>query len=241
MGKKRNFLLERIVEIMSKERRGKVLDIGCGDGDYSFELKKLGFQVTALDIDEGRFKYKNEIEFLKCDITKGLPFSDNTFDHVLFLEVIEHLKNPYFVVEEINRILSKEGKLILSTPNILSLKSRIRFLFEGNFEYFREPPLEQIKNPREKKSNIHVLAYRLHELEFLLYSCKFNIEGIYTSVFDFSPFLFILPLIKLQLYFKRVRSLRKGGIDYTRIHKLLLSPELLLGRHLIIKARKKTE
>jgi hypothetical protein len=35
------------------------------------------------------------------------------------------------------------------------------------------------------------------------------------------------------------RSRKKGGVDYRRIHKLLLSDELLLGRHLILKARKK--
>lgn len=238
MGKEVNYLLEKVIEIMNKEEKGKVLDIGCGNGDYSFRLKNLGFEVVALDIDEERFKYKDEIEFCKCDITKGLPFSDNYFDYIIFLEVIEHLRNPYFVVGEISRILKPKGILILSTPNILNLKSRLRFLFEGSWEYFREPPLDQLKTQRKKFFNIHTFSYRIHELEFLLYNCGFLIEDVFTSEFEFSPLFIFLPFIRLQMYLKRRRSIKKRGIDYTRIHRAILSKELLFGKHLILKAKK---
>lgn len=119
--------------------------MGCGD--YAKKLKDLGFDVIAGDIDIARFKYKNEIEFKHCDITKEIPFPANHFDYVLLLEVVEHLRNPYVVMPEINRIIKNNGSFIMSTPNILNLKSRFRFLFEGAYEYFREPPLDQ-----EKKS-----------------------------------------------------------------------------------------
>ncbi|MCM8783413.1 MAG: class I SAM-dependent methyltransferase [Candidatus Omnitrophica bacterium] len=239
MSKKRNLLLDKIIEIMNEEKRGIVLDIGCGDGDYSFGIKKLGFQVTALDIDDKRFRYKDEIEFIKCDITKGLPFSDNSFDYVLFLEVIEHLYNPYFVIQEINRLLKPGGLIILSTPNILNIRSRLRFFFEGSFDFFREPTLEYSEYFGNK--NIHVTIWRYQELEYLFAITNLRIEKILTDLIKTQQKLLAFvfqPIIKLQLYFKRFRSLKKGGIDYTRIHRLLLSPELLLGRHLIIKARK---
>ena len=235
---KKNDLLGRTIEILNKEKRGKVLDLGCGDGDYSNKLKELGFDITATDLDETRFRYRNIVEFQKCDITQKLPFSDNSFDCVLFLEVVEHLKNPYFVIGEIKRILKNQGILILSTPNILNIKSRLRFLIEGAFEYFREPPLDQLANPKEKIFNLHIHPYRFHELEYLVSSNGFKIENIYTSIYENWELSFLLPLIKLQLFLKEKRSLKKKGIDYSRINKILLSKELLYGRHLILKARK---
>ena len=64
MGKKsKNFLLEAIVNLFTTLPKGKVLDLGCGDGDYAKRLKDLGFDVIAGDIDIARFRYKKEIEF----------------------------------------------------------------------------------------------------------------------------------------------------------------------------------
>jgi len=87
MGKKsKDFLLEAIANLFITLPKGKVLDLGCGDGDYARRLKDLGFDVIAGDIDIVRFKYKNEIEFKHCDITKEIPFSANHFDYVLLKE-----------------------------------------------------------------------------------------------------------------------------------------------------------
>ena len=235
---KKNYLLEQIVNIFRSLEKGKVLDLGCGDGDYAKRLKDLGYEVTAGDIDENRFKYGNEISFKHCDITKEMPFPDNTFDYVLLLEVIEHLRNPYAVIPEIRRIIKKNGFLLMSTPNILSLKSRLRFIFEGAYEYFREPPLDQVENPRENIFNLHLVPYRYHELEYLLSACGFKVSDIYTTVYEGRLLWFLLPVIRLQAWQKELRASKKGGVDYKRINKILLSRELLFGRHLILKAQK---
>ena len=60
MGKKpkKNYLLEKVTDILNSSKRGKVLDLGCGDGDYSVMLKNLGFDVIGGDIDEKRFRYQ---------------------------------------------------------------------------------------------------------------------------------------------------------------------------------------
>lgn len=111
MGKKRNYLLESFLSVFEKEKRGKVLDIGCGNGDYAYNLNKMGFDVLAGDMDVDRFRYKDQIKFQKCNITEKLPFTDNSFDFVLLAEVIEHLRNPYDVIKELNRILKPGGGL----------------------------------------------------------------------------------------------------------------------------------
>lgn len=242
MGKKikKNLLLEAVINLFTTLPKGKVLDLGCGDGDYAKRLKDLGFDVIAGDIDIARFRYKNEIEFKECDIIKEMPFPADYFDYVLLMEVIEHLRNPYVVMPEINRIIKKNGSLVISTPNILNLKSRVRFLFEGAYEYFREPPLDQAKNPKEVIFNLHLVPYRYHELEYLLSTTGFNfkVENILTSKYEGYGAWFLLPIIKFQSWQKEKRSLKKGGIDHRRINKIILSKELLFGRHLIIQAKK---
>jgi len=236
--RKNNFLLESVIRKFSGLPKGKILDLGCGDGDYSKRLKDLGFEVISGDIDLARFKYKNEIEFKHCDITKELPFADNTFDYVLLAEVVEHLRNPYIVIPEINRIIKENGSLVISTPNILNLKSRSRFIFEGGYEYFREPPLDQVKNPGEVIFNLHLVPYRFQELEYLLSASGFKVRDIFASVYEGFELGFLYPVILLQAWLKEMRPIKAGGINYKRINKILLSKELIFGRHLIIRAVK---
>ena len=113
---KTNYLLEKIASLLANEKRGKLLDLGCGDGDYSFRLKEPGFDVIAADLDEKRFKYRGEINFKVCDVAaEPLPFSDEAFDYVIAAELIEHLKNPYAAIGEINRVLKRSDQFILST------------------------------------------------------------------------------------------------------------------------------
>jgi SAM-dependent methyltransferase len=240
MKKNRNYLLEAVVGLFKTLPKGKVLDLGCGDGDYAKRLKDLGFNVIAGDIDIARFRYKNEIEFKRCDITKEMPFPADSFDYVLLMEVVEHLRNPYLVLPEINRIIKNNGILVLSTPNILNLSSRARFLFEGAYDFFREPPLDQAKNPQEVIFNLHLVPYRYHELEYLLSVAGFQVDKILTSIYEGHGWGFLLPFIRFQAWRKENRTAKKGGnIDYRRIHKITLSKELLFGRHLIIEAKKR--
>ena len=239
MGKNKiNYLLRAVTAKFEQLPRGKVFDLGCGDGDYSAALKKQGFDVVAGDIDKARFRYAGEIPFAYCDITQALPFPDNTFDYVVLMEVVEHLRNPYDVLAELSRIIKNKGSLILSTPNILNLKSRLRFLFEGAYEYFREPPLDQVKNPKEKIFNLHLVPYRYQELEYLLSANGFEIADIFTSVYEGCAMGVLVPLMRKQALSKERRAIKKGGVDYRRINKILLSKEILFGRHLIIRAEK---
>ena len=235
---KKNYLLEKIIEIFRSNKSGKVLDLGCGDGDYSVCLQESGFEVIAGDMDVERFKHKDKINFQVCNVTKRLPFEDSSLDYILLAEVIEHLQNPYEVIGEINRVLKENGKLILSTPNILNLKSRIRYLIEGCWEFFRETPLEHSKNPKEVIWNLHIIPWRYHELEYLLHFSGFEIVGVHTSCLKGIAFAFLFPGIYFQLKAKERRNKKRGGMDQSRINKVLLSKEILFGQHLIVEAKK---
>ena len=113
-------LIQEIPSINKLEVSRKVLDIGCGTGLNSKIIRELGYDVQGIDISDEAIKRYNLNGFhgQVFNIDEGLPFEDNTFDLVFMAEVIEHLVNPEFAIEEIHRILKKEnGILLISTPN----------------------------------------------------------------------------------------------------------------------------
>jgi 2-polyprenyl-3-methyl-5-hydroxy-6-metoxy-1,4-benzoquinol methylase len=103
----------------------KVLDVGCRDGSLINYLDK---NVVYYGIDiAGEFKGEN---IIIQDITEGTSFENDFFDYIFCIDVLEHVKNPFFVLTEINRILKKEGILILSVPNPYHFKEIIWNLFK---------------------------------------------------------------------------------------------------------------
>ncbi|MFP4091476.1 MAG: class I SAM-dependent methyltransferase [Cyclobacteriaceae bacterium] len=118
-----------------KDTNKDILDVGAGHGAFSKKLHEIGYNVSACDLFPEIFYY-DQIECKKADLTKPLPYDDNSFDIVVAIEVMEHILDHEVFFSEVNRILRPGGKLFISTPNILSLKSRIRFLFSGFFYSF---------------------------------------------------------------------------------------------------------
>ena len=105
------------------EKTEKILDAGAGAGIFSIALAHLGFDVTAINLSdeedrETNFFQKFDCKFIPVNLGEHrLPFSNNTFDAVLCLHVIEHLKKPFNLLAEIRRVLKPSGVLVLMTPN----------------------------------------------------------------------------------------------------------------------------
>lgn len=240
--KKINYLLEKIVGIFGEQKPGRLLDLGCGDGRTGKRFLDKGFNVEACDMDNERFEFKDTIPFKVGNLNNPLPYADNYFDYVIFMEVIEHIYNPEYVLSEINRVLRPGGKLILSTPNILNISSRFRFLIEGSYNFFREPTLDFSKCFPGGIQNMHVMPWRYQELEYLLYKNGLETIAFYTDkqIVRLYPVMLLLkPLLFFHSKAKERRSRKDGSVDFARINKILLSPEMLLGRHLILEGLKK--
>ncbi|MBF0331517.1 MAG: methyltransferase domain-containing protein [Candidatus Omnitrophica bacterium] len=238
---KQNHLLEKIVSVIAGQKKGKVLDMGCGDGKTGKRLLDLGFDVEACDMDSERFEFKGIIPFTAGNLDHPLPYADGTFDYVIFMEVIEHIYNPGFVISEISRILRPGGQILLSTPNILNIASRFRFLLEGSFDFFREPTLDYAKCFPVALQNMHVVPWRYQELEYLLYQYDlvthdFHIDQKKVNLY--LPLLLMRPFLWLQAKTKEWNAKKKGSVDFARMNKILLSDDMLLGKHLIMRAVK---
>ncbi len=98
---------------------GVALDAGCRDGLQTRRLEQKGYRVIPVDINR-LFPQARVV-----DLNRPLPFEDSTFDLIYCSEVIEHLKDPGFTVNEFSRVLKVSGVMIVTTPNSCCLIFRI--------------------------------------------------------------------------------------------------------------------
>jgi 2-polyprenyl-3-methyl-5-hydroxy-6-metoxy-1,4-benzoquinol methylase len=111
--------------------RLRILDLGAGEGLFTKNLYERGHDVQACDLFPERYRY-SKVKCSKVDLDKPWSiYANNSFDVLVALETVEHLTNIGLFFSESNRILKPNGKLFLSTPNILFLKSRLSFLING--------------------------------------------------------------------------------------------------------------
>jgi len=97
---------------IDKLARGNVLDIGCGSRPFYKSIKNQINSYTGIDLI-------NEKDLKKIDVqavADSLPFRNNSFDFIIFTQVIEHLEEPSQALDEAFRVLRKSGKVILAWP-----------------------------------------------------------------------------------------------------------------------------
>ncbi len=135
--------------------RGKVLDIGCGQGALALRLAQRGHDVHAVD-EVDACRCKESIQFHRGRAEEVSV--DQEYDAILFIEVAEHLSDPWSVMEASWRGLKPGGILCFSTPNVDSLFSRAWFLMTGRHWYFEEQNLRQDGH----QTPIHDFQVRFH-------------------------------------------------------------------------------
>jgi SAM-dependent methyltransferase len=123
---------EKIIAFMSDRPRGRILDVPTGQGALAERLHEIGFIVSCCDIEPSQFR-ANGLTVERGDLNERLPYGDEEFDYVCFLEAIEHTENPYNAVREVSRVLKRGGILAMSTPNYLNIERRLKFLITGFF------------------------------------------------------------------------------------------------------------
>jgi len=211
-----------LMKKVSPDADGKIiLDIGAGKGGLSAKLKAAGFEVSACDLFPDNFRVPG-ITCLKVDASGRLPYDDNSIDVALAIELIEHIDNHQGFFSEVCRVLKPGGKFLFSTPNILSLKSRVSFLFTGYFYSFGSLKVGEF-NPAEQ----HISAFTLDRYRWLLDRCKLNLMCIETDKWQNSSLLwfFLAPLIKYFAWKKQGNTL---SVREQNLGKVLCGRKLIL-------------
>lgn len=170
-----NFPLYSVISLF--ELNGKnILSLGCGSAALEEKLEKeCGCKVTGLDYD------KNAIDSAKKRINSAFSFDlekndlnnvlkNNKFDVVILADILEHLRNPEKVLAELEEVLSGDGMIIISIPNIANWSVRLKLLF-GKFDYASHGLLDRT----------HLKFYTLKNAKSLITNNGYIINEIFYS------------------------------------------------------------
>ena len=153
--------------------RGHYLDVGSGNGELIDRVLREfpGVKPRACD-------YRGDllaVEGVSVDVadlnSDSLPYPDASFDLVTCTEVIEHLEHYRAALREMARVLRRDGVLIITTPNVLNLRSRLRYLLFGFFNMFG--PL-RLEDDRHHSTHGHINPVGYFYLAHALGSASFG-------------------------------------------------------------------
>tara|TARA_B110000467_G_scaffold44508_1_gene40789 strand:+ start:2131 stop:2859 length:729 start_codon:yes stop_codon:yes gene_type:complete len=209
--------INRIIDILindfkSIRKKARLLDFGCGNGAFVSFLNELvseahGFDLSDLSIENARIKYPTINYF--CGDARNSNLSSNSYEIIISHEIIEHVIPPNLYINECHRLLSKDGYLVITTPN--------KYYFDrrkgGNYS----------NQPIENLLTIPKLVKLLND--------KFSIEKIETLIMGKSDYG-IYRVLHNNLI---LRLLSKLGL--MKVYKTLLF-KMKLGLNTIIIAKK---
>jgi len=215
-----NLIINLITNKISSERIKKLLDIGCGDGSFIIQFKNH-CETFGVDISRSAIKIAKEagISAYELDVSsERLPFQDEYFDIIYMGDVIEHLTNPDFAINEVARVIKTNGFLVLSTPNLASWINRLLLLL-GMQPLFSEVSTAKTfgRGPRSYDffpvGHLRLFTYKALK-EFLTYY-RFNILKVKGANYEGLPKV----LANIDTIFSKIPSLSSTVIIIARKNK----------------------
>lgn len=122
----RKFLAEQVSIIIPFKKSGRILDIGCGNGDMIGWMKEYGWETYGVEISKAACEQasKQSLEVF-CGELQDANFSSGFFDVITINQVLEHIHNPLALLKECHRILKKDGLLVVGCPNFECFDSKL--------------------------------------------------------------------------------------------------------------------
>lgn len=227
---------DHVLSLLLPDKPGLVLDVPAGEGAFAARVRESGIDVRCGDLDVARFKVPG-IQCRQVDLNKPWPYPNEMFDCVVSIEAVEHLENPWHLVREAGRVLRPGGRLLVTTPNVLSIRSRLSYLLYGYPNYFHYMVDRDPGTDAERPVD-HINPVGFLELRHVLARNGFRVEHVSTNRFV-KPRSLTSRLIRFLV---RMRGRTHGRKDPAKaeVRHMLLSDPLLFGEILIVKAVKAT-
>jgi len=147
---------------------GPVLDAGAGEGAFTAWLAKHGYRVVAAGIEPAQYRFPGA-RYVMTNLDHGLPFRSESLEGITAIEVIEHLENPLQLFREAFRCLVDGGWMVVTTPNVQSISSRLSFLVRAHHLYFGR---------RDYEGNGHISPIGLDQIVAIAERTGLDIEVV---------------------------------------------------------------
>ncbi|MEK7659266.1 MAG: class I SAM-dependent methyltransferase [Patescibacteria group bacterium] len=188
--------LKRILELIPRDRKLRVLEVGCANGRLGQEIKRLGHFVAGVEISFEAAQNARQVldEVYIFDVEQDWPVEllNQKFDLVVLSEILEHTFDPVYVLKKSAAVLKPVGEIIITTPNFMTWTNRVRFLF-GFFKYEEQGMFDFG----------HIRWFTYNYLKEVLYESGFTITaekhiifpGKLTWILKFFPSLFTFQFV----------------------------------------------
>jgi ubiquinone/menaquinone biosynthesis C-methylase UbiE len=231
--------VENFFSVIEKDNYRVVLDIGAGHGDDLLIARKFApnAELHGIEVYEPYAKELRQMNITvhPLDLEKDIqPFKDESIDVIIANQIMEHVKEVFWVLHEISRVLKLGGSLIIGVPNLASLHNRLLLLFG------QQPSIIQNKSA-------HVRGYTKKDILNLLNSCfpgGYELQMFGGSNFYPFPSILAKPLARIFpnsswsifLLLKKINKYDNQFLDYPVINQL--ETNFFLGKNSkIITAR----
>ncbi len=139
-----SFTRPDIISLLPVNPQQKILEIGAGGGNMLVQIKETGLASEVMGVELVPVPGSNQgnkliDKFQIGDIEKDkIDAAEEYFDIVICADVLEHLSDPWAVVDKLSRYLKPGGLFITSVPNIREWKTLFKITFKGDFRYKKE-------------------------------------------------------------------------------------------------------
>ena len=148
-----------------------VLDVGCYTGRFGALLKRKGCRVTGIEINRTAAELAKLVldEVMLADIEKTDSIAElqSKYDVILFLDILEHCRYPEAVLEAACHLLTRDGFVVASIPNVANWSVRMNLL-RGRFEYASTGLLDET----------HLRFYTIKTATKLFEDCGYRIDSL---------------------------------------------------------------
>ena len=156
-----------VIHKVSNAKKGKILDVGCGTGDFLKYMAASGWETDGVETDRGARKVAEKK--LGRKIAEELDFvkGENKYDVISLWHVLEHVYNIEECLKRVNKLLKKNGVLVVGVPNCASYDAK---KYKGMWVAYDLP--------------IHLSHFRKNNIEDLAKKTKFQLKEIKPLFFD---------------------------------------------------------
>jgi len=232
-------VLELLEDVPAEGRR--VLDVSCKRGEILQALRGRGFAVQGTQFASDAPGVEGIPVDRGVNLLQGLPYAAESFDVVVLVEVIEHLENHRAALCELARVLKPGGILILTTPNVMRIKSRLHFFLTGYHKVRRR--FVPFDTPLAEAHRFHNYPMELPILHYMLIQNRMRIERLGRGgIKAFSWILYLLMVGPAALYtwFFVLRTEEDAGSrrEHGQLFRWLLHPRVLVQDTLSLRVKK---
>jgi len=160
---------KRAISLAELVSGSNILDIGCKYALLKNIIEEKGINIDYYGVDISDRLLRNmkgfdKSKFIISDVSRSLPFPNDTFNFIFALEIMEHVENPTKMIYEINRVLKNKGVAVISVPNIYAwneILANIKKMpdTEGHISSFTYQNIERILNFTDMKIDKYCGTY----------------------------------------------------------------------------------